>query len=116
MEEQLKKMIGSLLQEAIELRRLPLDERKERIVELALEINLTADDLYNAVLTSVHYLYKQAILATPERPRVYQEFLEKKNELLALIPDDLIPTPIKTDVYERLGELILGEESQEPTF
>lgn len=110
------KVLGDLLQEAIGLRKLPLDERKERVFALARDIDYTADDLYNALLTSVLYLCKQAILATLEKPDAYREFLVQKDELLALVPNESIPEPVRAGVYERLGELVLGEESQESAF
>ena len=107
------KVLGDLFHEVVGLRNLSLDKRKERIVVVARDVDYTADDLYNALLTSVLYLCKQAILAIPEKPDAYREFLVQKDDLLAMIPDKSIPEPIRAGVYERLGELILVEETQE---
>lgn len=108
--------LRSLLQEATNLRRLPIEQRQNRVYEIAKTVDQKATQLYESVLAVIFQLFLQAVLETPENTQSYQHFLILKEDLIQLIPVDDRPEPIKLGVYERIGEIILGEEYQESTF
>ncbi len=114
--DRLTRSLASLLQEAIKLRKLPLKERTARVLGIVGELDRDTTALYEHVLACISHVFRQAVLATPERPSVYGEFLELKDRLMKLIPEEEWPAPIKNGVFERFGEIILGQKPQEPTF
>jgi hypothetical protein len=110
--------LGGLLFAALPLRALPLEERKKKVIEFAQTVDQEAGQLntYESVLVVIFELFKQAVLATPEKPEAFEEFLEWKDRLIQLIPIKHRPEAITRGVYELVGKILLSEETKEPTF